>query len=324
MFSDYAPSVASRDPPPRYQEVYTAHTPPVSTPAGPSIASRYVAPLPWPISDERSPLLSKHEPKRRRVLRLLCAVLGFILLVIFILQNLSLISCPLDDVSASDKRAIRRQWKAQMKDHDLLVKQWAADREQHTLEMHQWEDERAQWREERNKWEEERKSEERHRKEVERMRQGSYWTDPIGDAHCGYSTRVYRATLKDIPPDLNWLEVCSDMPNTIHDRPVDRPDFCQPNDQGEMQASWLVNWDEPVCVPYWDKLQYKRCAPGKPGIAHFEARLWGMNHGENWETMCATTPGQIDGRDIGHPTSCVNKGIFAGMVGTWELPQKFC
>ncbi len=24
-----------------------------------------------------------------------------------------------------------------------------------------------------------------------------------------------------------------------------------------MQASWLVNWDEPVCVPYWDKLQYK-------------------------------------------------------------------
>ncbi len=49
-------------------------------------------------------------------------------------------------------------------------------------------------------------------------------------------------------------------------------------------------------------------------VQHFEARLWGMNHGENWETMCATTPGQIDGRDIGHPTSCVNKVRLASLV----------
>ncbi|KAI0720297.1 hypothetical protein C8T65DRAFT_634056 [Cerioporus squamosus] len=322
MDSDYASTVASKyGPPPRYQDVYT---PPISTP-GPSSTARYVAPLPSPLSYERTALLPKYEPKRRRALRLLCTILGSILMVILILQNLSVISCPLDDVSASAKRAIRREWKAQTKAHKILLDEWAADRELHEQETHQWDAERAQWLEERNKWEEERKNEERHRKEVERKRQGVYWTEPVGDAHCkAYDTRVYRATLKDIPPDLNWLEVCSDMPNTVRGRQFDGPADCQRDDRGDVQGSWLVNWDEPGCIPYWAKIEYQRCAQGKPGIAHFEGRLWGINRGESWETMCATTPGQINGRDIGHPTICENRGSFFGMVGIWELPEKWC
>ncbi|RPD66991.1 hypothetical protein L226DRAFT_565756 [Lentinus tigrinus ALCF2SS1-7] len=318
MNSYYAPSVASNcKDPPSYREA--------CTPPGSSSTTRNAAPASSFNIREDLPLLSKRVSKRRRNLRRLCVVLGSVLLVIFILQNLSLLSCPLDNVSASVKRAKHREWKTEIKAHGIRVDEWARERQLHEQEVHQWEDERAEWQEERRKWEEERRNEERHRKEVERMRQGVYWTPPIGDPHCStYRTRVYRAILKDIPSDLNWLEVCNDMPITIQGRPVDRPNGCERNDRGEVQAWWLVNWSEPSCVPYWDTIHYKECTPGKPGFGRYQARLWGINHGDDWENMCKTTPAQIGGRDFGHPTTCDNRGGLHGMVGIWDVPQRGC
>ena len=217
-----AASKGAIEPPPPYRDNCTP--PPLAGPSG--LPSNHGSNFPF-VLDEDSALLMKHQLRRRRVLRRLSYALGFILLVISILQNLSLVSCPLDDVSASTKRAKRREWKAQMKEHEVLVGQWATERELHEQEVYGWDLERLQWQEERQKWEQERKDEERHRKEVERKRQGVFWTDAVGDAHCSaYGTRVYRAALKDIPSGLNWLEVCSDMPNNVHGRLTDRPDEC--------------------------------------------------------------------------------------------------
>lgn len=80
-------------------------------------------------------------------------------------------------------------------------------------------------------WVKQREQEERHRLEVVRRSQGVYWTEPHGDTHChSYGTRTYMSYLKDIPGDLNWLEVCNDMPPVvIHGRELKKTFKCERN-----------------------------------------------------------------------------------------------
>ncbi|KAI0750973.1 hypothetical protein C8Q80DRAFT_543533 [Daedaleopsis nitida] len=289
----------------------------------PSYRSYYTSPYDAAASETASLLpKSKPLPRRLNVGRCILAALGCLLFIIWILQNVSLVPCLLDDIPAPEKRALRRQWKVERAAHEAFTRQWDSERALFEKEQLGWEQQRSEWREEERKWEEERRNEERHRREVERRRQGVYWTEPVGDQHCaGYAMRVYRARLMDIPPDLNWLEVCSDMPVTIHGRSIDKPDDCKRDDHGWVWGNWFVSFDEPSCVPYWDNIHNKGCAPGHSGMKRIEARLWGIQHGDNWEKMCATTPATIDGQLFDHPMTCDNRGSISGMVGIWDVPD---
>lgn len=184
----------------------------------------------WRSATESATLLNKPDEPRSapRIRRILTATLGCLLLVLFLAQNLGLVTCPMDNVSAAEKRALRRQWKADKIAHDADVRGWNQERAFHEKEVRGWEQQRAEWREEERQWEERRRDEERHRKEIERRRQGVWWTEPVGDAGCvAYGTRAYRARLMDIPQNLNWREVCEDMPVTIHESAIDAPDKCE-------------------------------------------------------------------------------------------------
>ncbi|KAI0774441.1 hypothetical protein C8Q74DRAFT_1270050 [Fomes fomentarius] len=155
-------------------------------------------------------------------------------------------------------------------------------------------------------------------------REGVYWMEPIVDPGCiAFGTRRYRAHLKDIPYNLPWLEVCSDMPITIHGRPIDRPDGCYRDDQDRVWGNWSVTFKEPSCVPYWEHITRMGCAPGKRGIVRYQGRLAGLKADDDWENMCATTPATVFEQDFVSPTTCDNQGFF-GMFGIWDIPTTRC
>lgn len=143
--------------------------------------------------------------------------LAAIVLALFLAQNLGLIRCPLNDaVPAEEKAKLRRQWQRDMA-------RWTREHDKYVAEQRTWEQERATRRAEREE-------EEKHRLEVVRRSQGVYWTEPRAERCHTYGTRVYTANLRDVPGDLNWLEVCENMPPvTIHGRDISKPSKCERN-----------------------------------------------------------------------------------------------
>ena len=141
--------------------------------------------------------------------------------------------------------------------------------------------------EQREGWARERMEEERHRKDIERRRQGVHWAEPRSNPGCSaYGTKTYVADLLDIPGDLNWQDVCYDMPITINGRRVDRPAVgnchrdvsrilgalyllyaeLQPvlQGKGKVWATWSINFHEEQCVLYWDEMRdMVRCSIAK-------------------------------------------------------------
>lgn len=167
--------------------------------------------------------------------------LSVIFLVLFLAQNLGLVRCPLNDIPASEKVKLRLQWQRETakwalgrKEHAADVRIWEQERREHVAEQTTWQQERGQhaaeqrvWEQERAEWRAEREEEEQHRLEVVRRSQGVYWTEPRPDRCQSYGTRIYSANLKNIPKDLNWLEVCEEMPPVmIHGQNVSKPAKC--------------------------------------------------------------------------------------------------
>ncbi|KAI0774439.1 hypothetical protein C8Q74DRAFT_1270041 [Fomes fomentarius] len=284
---------------------------------------------------ETTPMLWKPEsspPPRYRASPVGCILLttlSGLLFALLILQNLGWVASFADDVPADEKWAMRRQWKEETKAHEFLVRQWDHNRASYEEEVRGWEHKRAEWREEEKKWEEMRRDEERRHKEVERL--GPNWTVPIGDSGCmEYGTRIYRAQLKD-------LNICANMPITVHGRVIDKPDQCKRDQHGQVWGAWYVNYDEPSCTPYWGPFIDKGHTPGKKGMTVrctmynvqnslcsillkcFESQLMGIQHGDSWEKMCATTPTTIHGQTYDIPTNCENRSIF-GIYGIWDVP----
>lgn len=262
-----------------------------------------------------------------------------IFVILFLAQNAGLVRCPLNDVPAAEKAALRRQWGTEWEAHQTESARWTRERREHTAELRVWEHERVVHREEREGWlaqrkndeetwrqqqevardafegehreeeaerqaardawkeegeaeerkrqevrdafERERADEERHRLEVVRRSQGVYWTEPHGDWRChAYGTRIYTSYLRDIPGDMNWLEVCDNMPPVvIHGREVSKPSKCERNvsrphrriygvtardlliswfqNKGEVTGVWYIDFDEPSCQPYWGNIADK-------------------------------------------------------------------
>lgn len=209
------------------------------------------------------------------IVRRRCAVLcqrGVVVFVIIfsllVLQNAGVLPTFADDIPASEKADIRRQWLREKNEHAIEVQRWEQERSNHSRELCLWDAEREgrvrdreswkkeveaerqewwrkataerqNWERVRNaeraqhanelaEWERQRGEEERHRKEVMRRRQGVWWSDPWKNGGCYEAgKRSYSAHLYDIPGDLNWLEVCMDMPKKIEGRIFDRPEKCE-------------------------------------------------------------------------------------------------
>ena len=185
--------------------------------------------------DEASP----RPPLRASRLKIASILLLLYFVVLALAQYTSLFSFILDDDSLEKRDMLRHEWRLERDAHAREEARWNHDRAVHLREMHAWKHEletlqekRDQWiREvetERAQWAFEHRKEELRRKEIERKRQGVHWSEAWGNQRCSaYGTRSYNAHLLDIPDDLNWYEVCTDLPNKIHGRWVDKPAMCQ-------------------------------------------------------------------------------------------------
>ncbi|RPD66993.1 hypothetical protein L226DRAFT_529388 [Lentinus tigrinus ALCF2SS1-7] len=267
-----------------------------------------------------------------------------VLVVLFMVQTLGYIPTMVDDISASEKREIHWQWQRERYDHRIEVarrkaqlakleqERWEASRnfeeqrKAYEQEREQWEhdrqEERKRWANEKQQWERERQEEERHRKEVERRRQGVHWNGPWKNRGCdGYGVQSYSANLLDIPGDLNWREVCEDMPIQIEGRWYDKPDKCEAHDHQHVWATWFVDTNESQCMTYWDRMEDKGCTPGRSGMRRFEARLMNLHNGDNWDKMCNTSPATIRGVHYDRPTICEDKN---GRTGIFDYPDGRC
>ncbi|KAH9850754.1 hypothetical protein C2E23DRAFT_834057 [Lenzites betulinus] len=299
---------------------------------------------------EYTPLIPTPTQERPGRYTLLLKCIAGILVAVFIAQNAGLVRCPLNDISAEDKAEFRRQWseeKARLRRewnrewaaHRTEVadarRAWAAEQEAHRIEAAAWTRERAEhvdevagWQRDRDEhgreledWARQRAEEEAHRTEVKRRSQGVYWTEPLGDAHChAYGTRTYYSWLRDLPHDLNWLEVCYNMPPvSVHGRTYTAPDKCERNGRGETIGTWYVSGGEPTCVPRWGDFSDKGCVPGKPGHRRFVAPIEAIPGGSDTQMMCSTTPTTIRGVTYDSPTACEWWGRT--MMGIWDVPD---
>ncbi|KAI0375812.1 hypothetical protein BV20DRAFT_18204 [Pilatotrama ljubarskyi] len=293
----------------------------------------YTAPPPYDSiyrADESAPLLKVSEVRRIGTGRTLLATIGTVLLALFVAQNAGMVRCPLNDVPAAEKAELRHKWSLERAAHQEEHQTWGKERAEHAAFLAAWEQERDAHSKELEEWAQQREEEARHRLELTRRSQGVYWTEPYGDAHChSYGTRTYYAYLRDVPADLNWREVCYNMPPvSVHGRNLtDLSKFkCELNGRGEIVGTWYVNFAQPGCTTRWGSFDGMGCTPGKPGIRRYEARLYGVNDGDDANMMCATTPATIRGVHFEHPSSCEHRGIWwdKHLVGIWDYPDSWC
>ncbi|RDX53919.1 hypothetical protein OH76DRAFT_1479681 [Lentinus brumalis] len=236
-----------------------------------------------------------------------------------------------DDLPAAQKAMMRELWRRERVDHLKETIQWMHERQDHRQELRLWdleredrERDRASWKErveaehkawknmveaerqawarEGEEWTRRREEEERHRKDVEWRRQGVHWKGPWKNGGCHeYGVQSYSADLLDIPGDLNWREVCEDMPIQIECSRYDRADKCERNEHGNVWATWG--------------------ALRRSGMRRYESRLMNLHDGDDWNTMCNTSPATIGGVHYDRPTVCEDKN---GRTGIFNHPDGWC
>ncbi len=187
------------------------------------------------------------------------------LLMVVLAQNTGLWPTLADDVPASEKAALRQNWRLEKQMWVMEKAQWALEQTKHQEETAMWERERQERQEEREaferekeelerqrqeereewarqcqeerdaferekeEWARQRVEENRHRKEIEWRRRGAHWSEPWpASSQChGFGTRAYSANLLNLPGDVNYLEACKGMPIKINDQWMDGPDNCE-------------------------------------------------------------------------------------------------
>lgn len=196
------------------------------------------------------------------------------------------------------------------KEHDRLKDIWAKENERYCRDQIQWEDER--------------KAEENRRRENERRRLGITWGPPFAHKCAAYGTRPYNAKLMNVPSGFNSIEACGEMPIVFHDRTIEKPSWCEKLGNGEVYGHWMIDFDEPLCQPYWANPEDKGCVGYKSGLRRWEARLLDLNMGDSWPDMCATTSNTINGHHFKTPSHCEDRGFWSGMVGLFDAPDSSC
>jgi len=204
-----------------------------------------------------------------------------------------------------------KQWQNVLKEHRLDEQsrsyEWEtafnATKERHCRQMEKWQ------------WEEE-----------EMQRFGLHWDEPTRDPHCtAYNTREYSAQLLNtVPYAYNWTKACEDIPIVIHGRAI-KTTSCGTNKSvsGEVFGHWLVDFNEPLCTPFWEHLEDKGCTAKGSGRRRFLAQLVNFHDGEDGEKLCASTPIDFYGKHFDSPHSCVNWGKNR-IYGFWETKDSDC
>ncbi|KAI0089078.1 hypothetical protein BDY19DRAFT_123587 [Irpex rosettiformis] len=190
----------------------------------------------------------------------------------------------------SEKAHQQKEWESektrQQKQWDLKKarqqKQWDLEKARHEAEDQRWEKER---------W--------------ERMR--LYWGPLWRNDHChSYGTREYTARLWNIAPGADGIAACEQMPMTINRRSI-FPSECEDRGRDGIHGRWLVDFGEVACQPHWSTLNNMGCVGDGAGLHRFEARLENIQSGDDWQTMCDTTPNVVNGITFKSPTSCENR-----------------
>jgi hypothetical protein len=120
------------------------------------------------------------------------------------------------------------------------------EREKQLLEdeRHLLEREKEELKEERERWEKARE---------DRVPQGAFWAAgpwPAWDCRA-YGKREFWAELQNIPEDWTDLDACMNMPTTIGDVSLRRPDRCVYVDGSpHIHGFWMVDWDQVDCQPW--------------------------------------------------------------------------
>jgi len=203
-------------------------------------------------------------------------------------------------------------------------RKWERELRQHRLDeqsrMEKWERQFKQRQEQERLREEEWQREEEHRERL-----GLYWGMPEAMQCTAYNTRDYKARLMNtVPYRYNWLKPCEEIPIVIHNRSIltTRCETYQ-NGLGEVYGHWRVDFDEPLCAPYWDQFKDKGCIAEGSHRRRIEAHLENIHQGEDGEKLCASRPHDFYGRHFDHPDSCANwegHGIF----GIWDIEDPNC
>ena len=87
----------------------------------------------------------------------------------------------------------------------------------------------------------------------DRVPQGAFWAaEPWPALNCrAYGKREYWAELQNIPEDWTDLDACMNMPTTIKDVFVRRPDRCgYVAGSPHIHGFWMVDWDQIDCQPW--------------------------------------------------------------------------
>jgi len=164
---------------------------------------------------------------------------------------------------------------------------------------------------------------EREERQRQRLSAGMSWETPAAEHCTAYSVRQYSAQLMNIPVYEDWVEACNMTAVTIHNITFDSPQRCEDRGfWGGVHGYWSVAFDEPACIPYWGPFEYKNCVGTGSGKRWVSSRLWNVNTGDDWDSMCASTPTEINSIRYATPTSCENK--LLGVWGHWDIPDSEC
>ncbi|KAI0750972.1 hypothetical protein C8Q80DRAFT_543583 [Daedaleopsis nitida] len=230
--------------------------------------------------------------RKPTLLRLFAAIF---LLFVVIGQNTGVLPTMVDDLSASEKMAIRKEWRLEESHHLKERQRWKIeqddleDRFRRTKEsfgreqvaqkkerekwQHERDEERQKWKREEEKqrteeekrrrafereqeeWAREREEEEHHRKEMERKRQGVWWSEPWKDNGC----HAYGSQ--------SYSAHLWDIPGGLnwHEVCMDMPIRINgrwvdrpnkcSNDGHHIWGTWFINFDEPQCATRWEDMR---------------------------------------------------------------------
>ncbi|KAJ3537632.1 hypothetical protein NMY22_g5513 [Coprinellus aureogranulatus] len=133
------------------------------------------------------------------------------------------------------------------------------------------------------------------------------WEHLKGAQHClRYATRQYTARLVNIPSGVPGVKACRETSALIHGVDI-LPHFCEDLGMaGGVWGYWIIDFEEPACLTSWGSFVDKGCDDqGTASMTRrFEALLEHMQHGDNWQIMCATTPADLKGFHFPTPTMC--------------------
>jgi len=274
------------------------------------------------------------EPKTSKTMM---KMLGFFLLVATSLFIITVFFYPSTE-QVHDR--IRRKWEAEERDHQSLRDAWSSERKAMVVERTTWQKEResvAAEREkeradhilereaaaaEREQWRKDRiDRENQQRQEEEEKRALIVWENLSSSTKClRYGTREYSATLSHVPFGLDPLAECWKKSIDIHGRQI-LPSRCDTQGMcGTVTGHWIVDFSEPTCVTWWRGYDNKGCV--ERGIHRYESVLENLQWGDDWHVMCATTPGQVQGRSFDGPTSCAS--WRSGINGIWLVEDANC